>query len=119
MFTIHLKSLECFSVSKQVMHTIPEEREHAVTRLHQHSDASEMKVRGWNNRRQKIVLGDSFIHCSSGTSKKLFWYQRLWQCHSLIKVKSFYPILDWVIDNPSQKGLGLLPPVCFCFYLYL
>lgn len=32
-FTIHLKALECFSLSKQVMHTIPEEYEYALTWL--------------------------------------------------------------------------------------
>lgn len=33
MFTINLKALKCFSLSKQVMHTIPEECKHAVTWL--------------------------------------------------------------------------------------
>lgn len=32
-FTVHLKALECFSLSKQVMHTISDECEYAVTWL--------------------------------------------------------------------------------------
>lgn len=62
MFTIHSKALKCFSLSKQVMHTIPKKCKHAVTWLCEHSDTSEMKIRVQNNQRQNITGGNAYIH---------------------------------------------------------
>lgn len=116
MFTIHSKALKCFSLAKQVMNTIPEECKYAVTQLCQHSNTSEMKTRVQNNQRHNIIGGNSSAVLA--LKRNYFDTNDFGNAITMTKVKLSYLIFDWVINKASQKRSGLLPPLCFCFYLF-